>query len=48
MSSEGKKLATRINTTLKLDYGHDRSLKELELEVFGEGNSEIETQWRSE
>ncbi|MDG7015748.1 MAG: hypothetical protein JRM82_00050 [Nitrososphaerota archaeon] len=43
LSSEGKKLAARINTTLKFDYGHDRSLKELELEVFGEGNSEIET-----
>ena len=45
---EGKKLAARINATLKVDYGHDPGLKELELEVFGEGNSEIEAWWRSE
>lgn len=45
---EGKKLAARIGAALKVDYGHDPSLKELELEIFGEGNGEIETWWKRE
>ena len=35
---EGKRLAAEINATLKVDYGHDLGLEELELEVFGKGN----------
>ena len=45
---KGKKLAARIGATLKVDYGHDPSFKELEFEVFGEGNDEIETWWKRE
>ena len=45
---EGKKLAARINATLKVDYGHDPDLKELELEIFGKGNGEVEAWWKGE
>lgn len=45
---EGKKLAARIHATLKVDYGHDPGLKDLELEIFGKDNSEIEAWWKSE
>ena len=45
LMAQGEKLAARIGATLRVDYGHDPTLRDLEFEVFGEGDRDIKGWW---